>query len=380
MTILAYGSSYYLLTVLAPAIVAETGWPLALVVGGLSLGLLVSGLAAPWVGRRIESFGGRAVLPVGCAVLAAGLALLGAAGALWLYALAWMLLGLGMAATFYDAAFASLGRQYGLQARALITLLTLFGGFASTICWPVSALLVEALDWRGACFVYAGLLLALALPLRLCLAPPPPHIEPPLTPGATASPTRLQRSRVWLLVVLGFCFALSATISTVLSVHLVALLGAREVALAGAVAFGTLIGPSQVGGRLLEYLVGRRLNPLWTLLASTLPMALGLGLLATGWGWIALSLVLYGGGVGVKSIAAGTVPLVLVGPRGYAIVMGRLAAPSLVVQALAPIGAAQFLEGNTSGGNALLWILAGAALLNLLLSVGVVVAGLRGRR
>jgi hypothetical protein len=376
MTILTYGTSYYLLTVLAPAIVAETGWPLALVIGGLSLGLLVSGLAAPWVGRRIEALGGRAVLPAGCAVLAAGLALLGAADALWLYALAWIVLGLGMAATLYDAAFATLGRQYGLRARALITLLTLFGGFASTICWPLSALLVEALDWRGACFVYAGLLLALALPLRLCLAPPPPHLLPG---GASPAgpPPRLPRDRVRLLLVLGFCFALSATITTVLSVHLVALLGAREVALAGAVAYGTLIGPSQVGGRVIEYAVGRRVHPLWTLVASTLPMALGLTLLALGWGWIALSLVLYGGGVGVKSIAAGTVPLALVGQRGYAVVMGRLAAPSLIMQALAPVAAARYLEGGGGAAAQLWWVLAGSAMLNLVLSLWLLAVGRR---
>jgi len=377
MTILTYGTTYYLLTVLAPPIVADTGWPLAWVIGGLSLGLLVSGLAAPWVGKRIEHQGGRAVLPAGCLVLAAGLALLALAPSLWVYALAWGLLGLGMAATLYDAAFAAVGRQYGAQARSMITLLTLFGGFASTVCWPLAALLVEWLDWRGTCFVFAGLLLAIALPLRLALAPPPPHVLPASV--AASQPVRLERRLVRLLVVLGVCLAVSATITTVLSLHLVALLGAREVALAGAVALGTLIGPSQVGARVIEFALGRRFHPLWTLVVSTLLMALGLTMIALGWGWIALSIVFYGCGVGIKSIAAGTVPLALVGARGYAIVMGRLAAPSLILQALAPIAAAQLLESGDGGAAALWWVLAGAAVVNLALAVWLLLAGRTAR-
>jgi MFS family permease len=378
MTILSYGSTYYLLTVLGPFIVAETGWSLPLVVGGLSLGLLVSGAASPWVGRRIEAAGGRAVLPLGCLVTGLGLLALGFADSLWLYAIAWTLIGLGMAGTFYEAVFASLGRQFGQRARGLITLLTLFGGFASTICWPISAALVQWLDWRGACFVYAAAMAAMAVAVRLCLARPPGAMsaEGSATPSTSAASERDgQGRRRWMLVVLGFVFALSASITAVVSVHLIPLLGAREVGLAAAVALGALIGPSQVGARAVEYLIGRKVHPLWTLVTSTVLMALGLGLLAAGWAWAGLAIVLYGGGVGLKSIVSGTVPLVLVGARGYATAMGRLAAPILAMQALAPIGAAALLASEATNAGLLLWILAGCALVNLLLGLVLLRAG-----
>ena len=377
MQILTYGSTNYLLTVLAPAIVADTGWPLALVIGGFSLAVLVSGFVAPAVGRRIERFGGRAVLPAGCLVLAAGLALLGAAGTLWLYAAGWIVIGLAMAATLYEAAFAALGRQFGLRARRLITLLTLFGGFSSTLCWPFSALLVEWLGWRGACFVYAGLQLALVLPLRLALAPPPAHeaLAPAAAVGA-GPPSRSVRRRA-LLIAFGIWLSIAATLTAVVSVHLLALLGARQVALAGAVAFGALIGPSQVGARVLELLFGRRAHPLWSLAAGALATALGLSLLWLSHAWIGLALVFYGAGVGLRSIAAGAVPLALVGPRGYATVMGRLAAPSLVLQALAPVAAAQLLDAHAGGAELLLAILAAAALVNLALAIALLLAGRR---
>ncbi len=380
--ILAWGSSFYLPTVLAGPIVGETGWPLPWVVGGLSIGLLLSGLVSPYAGRRIERYGGRGLLPMGCALLAAGLVLMGLAESLWLFEIAWAVIGLGMGGALYDPAFATLGRQYGLQARGMITLLTLFGGFASTVCWPLSAALVEWLGWRQACFVYAGLNLLIILPLRAFLKPPPPH--PPLPPPGEAPSAAQSRRLLRVLVALGVSMALTAILLTVVSVHLVRLLQARDVAVGAAVALGTLIGPSQVGSRLLQYALGRRLHPLWTLLLSALPMALGLSLLAGApllggldEGWIAAALVFYGGGMGLSSIARGTVPLALVGARGYATVVGKLVAPGLVLQAVAPVAAAWLIERSPEGTGELLWVLAGVALANLAVSVAVVVAGRR---
>jgi len=379
MQILTYGSTLYLLTILAPPIVAETGWPLALVVGGMSLGLLFSGLVAPAIGRRIEALGGRAVLPAGCLVLGLGLALLGLAESLWVYALGWIVIGLAMAATLYDAAFAALGRQFGQRARAMITLLTLFGGFASTVCWPLSALLVGWIGWRGAGFVYAGLQAVLVLPIRLSLRPPPSPDSLGAASGAAPAPTPVPEARRRpLLILLGLWVAIAATLTAVVSVHLVTLLGAKGVALAGAVALGALIGPSQVGARVLEYLFGRRLHPLWSMLAAALAMAGGLAWLWLAESWIGAGLMLYGGGVGVRSIAAGTVPLALVGPKGYAALMGKLAGPSLLMQAVAPVGAAQVLEASASGAETLLLLLVLAAAGNVLVALALLL-GARSR-
>jgi len=137
--IFAWGSSYYLLAVLAAPIAADTGWPLAWIVGALSLGLLAAGIVSPRVGDAIGQHGGRPVLAAACLLLAAGLVMLAAAPSLWVFVAGWVVLGLGMGAGLYDAAFATLGGYYGHSARSAITTLTLWGGFASTVCWPLSA-------------------------------------------------------------------------------------------------------------------------------------------------------------------------------------------------------------------------------------------------
>ena len=132
--IFAWGTSYYLPAVLAAPITADTGWSLAWVVGGLSLGLLTAGLVSPLVGRAIARGGGRPVLALSAGLLAAGLLTLSLAHSLLVFWIGWVIIGLGMGAGLYDPAFATLGRLYGQSGRSAITTLTLFGGFASTVC------------------------------------------------------------------------------------------------------------------------------------------------------------------------------------------------------------------------------------------------------
>jgi MFS family permease len=383
---LAWGSSYYLLAVLAKPIAADTGWPLTWVVGGLSLGLLVAGLTSPAMGRAVERYGGRPVLAFGSVILALGLAGLGLSQHPSTYFAAWAVLGLGMAVGLYDAAFATLGRLYGTEARRLITNLTLIGGFASTAAWPLSALLVETWGWRGACFVYAGMHLALGLPMHVLLLPRevahPVVASRPAHPaaGAESLPStedaRWRHHQVMLVWMLGVQFTLQVIISSVLSVHLLAILQRLGLELTAAVALGTLVGPSQVGGRLLEVAFGRRFHPVSTAIAASLFVLAGLTLLLIVHPAVmAVALVLYGAGNGIKTIVKGTLPLALFGASGYAALLGRLAMPMLLAQAVAPTLVAVTL--TESRPERLLAILASVAVLNVLLAYALRLASPR---
>ena len=87
------------------------------------------------------------------------------------YLAAWMLLGVAIAASLYDPAFATLGRIFGAAARSPITALTLAGGFASTVSWPVTYLLIQGVGWRGTYLVYAAVLALVAAPLHAFALP-----------------------------------------------------------------------------------------------------------------------------------------------------------------------------------------------------------------
>ncbi len=361
--ILAWGSTYYLPAVLASPIAKETGWSITNVVGGLSWGLLIAGASSPAVGRQIDRHGGRSVLAASSLLLALGMLLMGLAENVATYYVAWTLIGVAMAAGLYDAAFSTLGRLFGEEARTSITGLTLLGGFASTIGWPVIAGLESWIGWRNACFVLAAAHLLIGLPIHSLLIPgstkQPPH--PVITESPSASELHPKTTN-YLFLLIGAMLTVLALVVSGISVHLLNVLKQLGIATAVALAIGMVIGPSQVLARVAEFSIGRNLHPTWSARVGVFLCLVGLGLLISGMPWMAfVAIALYGAGNGILTIARGTLPLALFAPQGYGARMGLLARPVLVAQACGPIAAAFVLQNF--GASALLVVMCGLVLL-----------------
>lgn len=333
---LAWASTYYLPAMLAAPMAKDLGVAMPTVFAAFSVALVVSALLGPRAGAAIDRFGGRPVLIGTSLVFAAGLAGLGLAqGPVGLFA-AWVVLGLGMGSGLYEAAFAALVRLYGKDARTTITGITLVAGFASTVGWPLSTLLEAQLGWRGACFVWAGLHLVLGLPLN-ALLPKAAPLEPPSTQASDAPRQAEPVASLRATLLLSFVFAATWFISTAMAAHLPRLLQAAGVSLAGAVFVGALIGPAQVGARLLEFGLLRKVHPLLSARLAAALHPLGVALFALlGAPAAAAFGILHGAGNGILTIAKGTLPLVIFGPEGYGRRQGLLMVPARILQALAP--------------------------------------------
>jgi hypothetical protein len=126
-----------------------------------------------------------------------------------------------------------------------------------------------------------------------------------------------------------------------------------------------LFGPAQVAARVIEKIFGSRYHPFWTMLAACGLMAIGMLLFVFEVPLLALAILLYGGGYGVSWIGRGTLPLALFGPARFPRLMGRLAFPSLIVQALAPSAGAVLID--RAGTEHTLAVLCTVACLNVLL-------------
>ena len=336
---LAWASSYYLPAMLAAPMARDLGLATPTVFAAFSLALLVSAALGPFAGRAIDRWGGRPVLVASNIVFALGLAGLGLAPDPVAMFAAWVLIGVGMATGLYEAAFAALVRLHGHDSRNLITGITLFAGFASTVGWPLTTLLEAEVGWRGACFAWAGLHLLLGMPLNLALPragpPPPPPVSAGGADAAAEAPARAGRRRAALI--LAFVFAVTWFVSTAMAAHLPRLLQAFGATLTAAVAIGALVGPAQVGGRLLEFGVLRHVHPLLSARLAALMHPVGAVLLALlGAPLAALFAILHGAGNGILTIAKGTLPLVLFGAHGYGLRQGLLMVPARVAQASAP--------------------------------------------
>lgn len=368
----AWGASYYLPAVLAAPIAADTGWSLTLVVGGFSLGLLTAGLVSPLVGRAIARRGGRPVLAASAGLLAVGLSALALASSRPAFLIAWQFIGLGMGTGLLDPAFATLGRLYGARGRSAMTTVTLFAGFASSVCWPLAAFLDAHLGWRGACLVFAGVQSVVSLPIYLFVLPREPRqpTTPPVVKGSpTFAPLQPETRQRGLFLLLAASTTLHSVILTVFSVHLLAVLQAKGLALAAAVGLGALVGPSQVAARAVEMAVARYHHPIWTKLASASLVAAGLAVLWRGGQAMILALMLYGAGIGLESIARGTLPLAIFGPERYPLIIGRIAMASLVAQAAAPSIGTALIEAG--GLDVAMTIFVAAAAVNVLLTAGL---------
>ncbi len=175
--LLCWGISYYLVGVFGTAMAADLGHGLTAIHGGFTVALIVQGLTSSRVGRAIDQRGGRPVMVAGSLVMAVSLLGLAAARELIGYYAAWIGLGLAMRMTLYDAAFAALARIGGREARRPIAQITLLGGLASSVLWPVGQALADGLGWRGALCVYAGIALS-TIPLHR-LIPDHRHVAAP---------------------------------------------------------------------------------------------------------------------------------------------------------------------------------------------------------
>ncbi|CUI73200.1 putative sialic acid transporter [Achromobacter kerstersii] len=329
---------------LAAPMAHELGVPTPTVFAAFSGAMVVSALVGPWAGHAIDRHGGRIVLVSTNLVFALGLAMLGLSEGLWSMVAAWLIIGIGMGAGLYEAAFSSLVRLYGNHARGAITGITLIAGFASTVGWPLSAWMETQFGWRNACFGWAGMHLLIGLPLNAWLpklitqtnVEKPAAVEPTKADSSSA-PAPPQRAG-YATALLAFVFAATWFISTAMATHLPRMLEAAGASLAAAVAVGALIGPAQVAGRVLEFGFLRRVHPLLSARLAALAHPAGVVvLLMAGPAMAPVFAILHGAGNGILTIAKGTLPLVLFGAHGYGARQGWLMMPARIAQALAPL-------------------------------------------
>lgn len=366
--IISWGSFYYAFALLIPALSAHLQASSAAVVGAFSLALLITGVLSAPVGTWIDRHGGRRLLSGGSLAGAVLLALLSQVQNLAQLYLVWGGLGVVMAATLYDPAFAVLSQLFRQGTRKAITMLTLFGGFASTVFWPLTQVLLDRLGWRQALLVLAAINLLLSVPLQWWAAPAavPAHEMRGVKMQSGNGLATLFRQPLFL----GLCaaFTLNTLVFSALSVHLIGLLQAKQLSLSQAAWVGAAIGPMQVLGRLLEYAFLSRMQPsrLGRLVICMLPTALAALLLTQGVSaGLAVFVLLYGMGNGMITIVRGALPVELYSAERYGLINGAMAAPVLMAKAAGPIAAALLLGGM--GYQGVLALMTVAALCSALL-------------
>jgi len=217
--------------------------------------------------------------------------------------------------------------------------ITLIAGFASTVAWPLSSLGLETIGWRDTCYAWALAHIVIGLPLNLSL----PRAEPaPVIEGPVAKP-RIAIDRT--MVLLSFAFAAAWTVTSAMAAHLPRIVEAFGATPAQAIVAGMMIGPAQVGARLMEAGLLKRFHPILSTRLACITHPIGACVIGFfGGGAAAAFALLHGAGNGILTIARGTLPLAIFGPENYAYRLGLIGAPSRICQALAPLGFGLLIE------------------------------------
>lgn len=340
--LISYGTLFYAFALIIEPMEQELGWSKTALTAAYSLALVSSAFFAVPVGRLIDRGYGRAVMTGGSVLGALLLALWAWTDHYPAFVLIWLGMGAAMSAVFYEPGFAVLASYLGLLTRRGITIMTLVGGFASTVFIPLTHVLIEAYGWRGALFVLAALNLVICAVLHVTSIPPAParpkhKLESRPTASPSSNPRRvLVKPAFWLFVVTS---VLQGIISTGIPVHLIPILLERGFSIDATVAAYAVIGPAQVAARFLtgfgERAMSLRGIGVATMALSVLAFAL-LPFIPAG-SWLILGFAaLYGAANGMLTIVRALLPPELFGREDYGAIQGMIAMPVRLAMAGAP--------------------------------------------
>lgn len=355
--IVGWGTTYLMPSVLGRQFQEALGLSPELVFGGITVMFAVSAVCAPRIGKVVDRIGARGLMAAGSVVYALSLVALAMSQGPISYFACWALMGVASTLALSTPASIALVQVAGPRSRQAIAMLTIIGGMASTIFWPLTGVLEAGIGWRTTLLLYGAIHLLICAPLHLLILPrrPPVHAVAPGATPAVGGIAPADQSRVFLLLSISLAFG--AFVFTGVQLQMIEMLRGLGHAPASALLLASMIGPSQVGIRLFELLFGHRYSIMRSAVFGSLmlPIGLGLGLLAGNVFTIALLVVVaYGVSNGLKAVQRATLPLALFGRAQFGAYMGRLALPQGIVAAVAPpIMAAVMSRFGTAG---VLWL------------------------
>lgn len=363
------GVLFYAFPVLAPAIAADTGWSLPVVVALFSGSQVMAGIGGPFVARWLRLRGPRLVMTTAALLGALAVAGLALAPNLWVFGVAWQVAGIAIAGLSYPPAFAALTRWYGPQRVRALTLLTLVGGLASTVFAPLTAAMEGQLGWRGAYLVLALVLALVAVPLHaLALTRPwPPSATGDLAQDRTAVRSVIRGSAFWALTA---ALALGTLTVYAVVVGIVPLMEGRGFSTTEAAWALGVVGVGQVFGRLVYAPLARYSGAVHRIVFTLLACAGATALLAAVSGPLALVMAaaaMVGTARGLLTLLQATAVADRWGEEHYTTLNGLMHTPLMLTMALAP-SACAVLAGPLGGYPAVFLLMGGMSL------VGAVVA------
>lgn len=369
--IFSWGSLYYSFPLIVLRMQAELGWSKSSLYAGATIGLAMTAILSYPVGVAIDRGYGKWIMAGASMVALAVMGWWSVTDNILAFYVICALSGAIQAALLYEPAFAVFARHVGASnARAGITHITLWGGFASTVFIPFTELLITTFDWRVtllwlgcANFIYGLIYLWLIRPQDdVTHAHTGQQKLAAILRDREIVRENLRSSLFWLILA---TLAIYAGMFSAFTFHMYPLLqedglSERDVVLAIAV-----IGPAQVLGRYLVTVYARDLpmRLLGSVIVTVFPVAFALLIPSNPSFWlVCVVFAAYGMANGIFTIVRSFVVPEMLTPHAYGALNGLITIAATVARAAAPLAAAWLWTVNQSYA-LVLWAIIGASLL-----------------
>lgn len=350
--IVGWGTTYLMPSVLGRHLQDDLGLSPELVFAGITVMFAVSAICSPRIGRIVDRTGARSLMAVGSLIYAMALAGVSMSQGAVSYLACWAVMGVASTLALSTPASIAVVQVAGPRSRQAIAMLTIIGGLASTVFWPLTGVLEAKLGWRTTLLAYAALHLLACLPIHLLILPRRPPAHPPASGSAAASGTVAPDDRGRVFLLLSISLAFGAFVFTGVQLQMIEILRGLGHSPASALLLASMIGPAQVAVRVFELAFGHRYSIMRSAVFGSLMLPIGLGIALVAGDVFAVALfvvVTYGMSNGLKAVQRATLPLALFGRAQFGAYMGRLALPQGIVSAVSPpIMAAVLSQFGTS--------------------------------
>ncbi|HTO11575.1 MAG TPA: MFS transporter [Candidatus Binatia bacterium] len=343
-----WGIIYYGFPVFLRPMEQDLGASRVAITAAFSIGLGVAALAALPVGRWIDRHGGRGLMTAGSCLATVLTFAWGRVESLPALYAVWFLMGLAMAATLYEPAFAVVVSWFRERRDRALLVVTLVAGFASTIFMPIEAWLLTRVGWRSALTILAVVLAVITIPIHALVLRRGRTTTRPAggdTRVSVPGMTLAEAARTLVFWVLALAFFVGNFATAAVSVHLIPYFVDRGYSATLAAAIIGWMGAMQVPGRLLFVPISVWLGARWMVASVFFGQAVGLAQLPliSVIGTALPFILVMGASNGMSTLSRATSLAQIFGARHYGAISGAVALGANGARAIGPVGASLLL-------------------------------------
>jgi MFS family permease len=162
------GSGYYCFSLFVKPLEADLGWSRGTIMSAWFIRFLGVGLSSPFIGKLVDSYGARVIIPIGALIGGLGFVILSLASNLWYFYIGWAAVGVGISGSGVIPGTAVVSNWFKKRRGRALGIMGVGYGAAGLMSPFVGGYLIPHFGWRVSYFAL-GLLMWMLIPLAILL-------------------------------------------------------------------------------------------------------------------------------------------------------------------------------------------------------------------